>query len=179
MEENKTELSKLLRKKRYTRFYILGFVDAEGCFSIAIKKQDDARFGWVLDPIFQVTQHKNSRSVLELIKNELVCGRIIEKSGQPDTLVYLVDNRRQLAEKIIPFFEKYKLITKNGDFEKFKEVVNCLENKEHKNLEQFKHLVRKVFEMNFEGKQRRYAIDEILHNLKEQDPQRLNARHPE
>ena len=178
MEKNEEKLSKLLRKKRYSRFYILGFVDAEGCFSISVKKQDDARFGWVLDPIFQVTQHKNSRIILELIKNELTCGRIIEKSGQPDTLVYLVDNRRQLAEKIIPFFEKYKPLAKYNDFQKFKEIVSGLENKEHKNLEQFKHLVRKAFEMNFEGKQRRYTIDEILHNLKEQDPQRLNARHP-
>jgi len=166
MKENEQALSKLLKKKRYLRFYILGFVDAEGCFSVSLKKQDTTRFGWVLDPLFQVTQHKSNRSVLEQIKKELVCGRIVEKPGQKDTLIYLVDNRRQLREKVIPFFEKYKLITKGGDFQKFKEIVTGLENKEHFEIETFTKLIEKAFKMNLEGKQRRYKLEEVLKNLK-------------
>ena len=164
--EKEQELSKLLRKKRYLRFYILGFVDAEGCFSVSIKNQETTRFGWVLDPIFQVTQHKNNKKVLEHIKGELRCGRIIEKSGQSDTLVYLVDNRRQLKEKIIPFFEKYRLVVKDADFQKFKKIVEGLENKEHQSKEKFKELIKTAFEMNLEGKQRRYKLEEVLNGLK-------------
>ena len=158
-------LSKLLRKKNRIKLYIIGFVDAEGCFSVSLKKQKDARFGWVLDPIFQVTQHKNSKLVLDVIKDELTCGRIINKPGQKDTLIYLVDNRRQLTEKIIPFFEKHRLVVKEKDFEKFKDIVQGLENKEHQKIDSFKKLVKKAFEMNLKGKQRRYKLEEILEDL--------------
>ena len=88
-----------------------------------MKKEDTARFGWALDPLFQITQHKNNRAILELFQAQLRCGRIIEKPSQPDLLLYLVDNRRQLVEKIIPFFEQNNLLAKNEDFLKFKEII--------------------------------------------------------
>lgn len=156
---------KLLRKKKYLRYYLLGVSDSEGCFSIATKRQSGTRFGWVLDPLFQVTQHKENKIVLELFSSELQCGRIIEKPGQQDILVFLVDNRRQLEEKIIPFFEKYELLLKKRDFEIFRTVVNALSNKEHKDKERFKELVSFVFKMNLEAKQRRYTLKEILEEI--------------
>ena len=158
-------MNKLLSKKRYIKFYLLGVTDAEGCFSIATKKQKGTRFGWVLDPLFQVTQHKNNKIMLEMFQKELSCGRIIQKPGQKDVLIYLVDNRRQLKEKIIPFFEKYKLIAKKKDFQIFKKIVEALERKEHHNKYKFKRLVKKVFKMNLEGKQRRYKLSEILKEI--------------
>jgi len=152
-------------KGKYLKYYLLGFADAEGCFSISLKRENTARFGWALDPLFQVTQHKNSREVLELFKGELRCGRIIEKPGQADCLLFLVDNRRQLVEKIIPFFEKYELLVKPRDFQKFKEVITGLENKMHHKKETFIELIKKCYEMNFEGKQRRYKLEEVLEDI--------------
>jgi len=179
MKKSDQGLSKLLRKKRYLRFYILGFVDAEGCFSVSLKRQKTTRFGWVLDPIFQVTQHKSSKTILEHIKKELGCGRIIEKPGQKDTLIFLVDNRRQIKERVIPFFEKYRLLSKNGDFQKFNEIVTGLENKMHYEKETFMKLVKKAFKMNLEGKQRRHKLNEVLKELEsKQNPQRPYAKHP-
>ena len=160
-------------KAKYLKYYLLGFTDAEGCFSISLKKEDTASFGWALDPLFQITQHKCNREVLEMFQKELKCGRIIEKSGQPDCLVFLVDNRRQLVEKIIPFFEKYPLLTKYNDFWKFKEVILGLENKMHHKKDTFIELIKKCYEMNLEGKQRRYKIDEILGDIEKRNPQRL------
>ncbi len=162
-----------MSKARNRQFYLLGFTDAEGCFSISLKKEDTARFGWALDPLFQVTQHKNSKVVLDMFVQELKCGRIIQKSGQPDILVYLVDNRRQLVEKVIPFFDKHKLVAKNDDFQKFKEVIEGLENKMHHKMETFLQLIRKCYEMNLDGKQRRYQLEEVLINIEKRNPQRL------
>ena len=159
------ELSKL-PKEKYLKYYILGFVDAEGCFNVSLKKQETTRFGWVLDPVFHVTQHVQSREVLELVKKAFNCGRILEKPGQPDTLQFLVDNRRQLVEKVIPFFDRYELLVKKKDFELFKKIVLGLENKEHAELETFKELVKLAFHMNMEGKQRRYQLKDVLDNIK-------------
>lgn len=160
-------------KTKYRNYYLLGFTDAEGCFSISLKREDTARFGWALDPLFQITQHKTNREILEIFQNELNCGRIIEKSGQPDLLLYLVDNRRQLVEKIIPFFERNRLMAKYNDFDKFKGVVEGLENKLHHKKDTFINLIRKCYEMNLEGKQRRYKLEEVIEDIKKRNPQRL------
>jgi hypothetical protein len=153
-------------KGKYLRYYLTGFTDAEGCFNISLKKEKTTRFGWALDPVFQITQHKSNEHVLKLFKEELKCGRIIKKSGQPDVLVYLVDNRRQLIEKVIPYFTEYKLQVKEKDFQLFKEIVSGLENKMHQNKESFVELIKKAFEMNLQGKQRRYKLEEVLKDLK-------------
>ena len=160
-------------KGKYLKHYLLGFTDAEGCFSISLKKESTARFGWALDPLFQITQHKNYRQILELFLIELKCGRIIPKSGQPDILVYLVDNRKQLVEKIIPYFENYQLLVKNEDFEKFKIVILGLEKKMHHKKDSFIELIKTCYKMNLDGKQRRYKLEEIIKNIEERNPQRL------
>ena len=95
----------------------------------------------------------------------LGCGRIIPKPGQPETLQFYTDNRRQLSEKILPFFRKYRLIGKDPDFQKFARIVEGLENKEHADKAKFIGLVKLAFEMNLEGKQRRYKLDEVLREL--------------
>ncbi len=166
-EYNETKFFELLPKKKHElKYYLAGFSDAEGCFNVSIKKQDSAKFGWVLDPLFQVTQHKNSAFILEVLKRELNCGRVIEKPGQPELSLFLVDNRRQLAEKVIPFFGKYRPLTKWRDFLVFKEIVLKLEEKQHSDITSFKELLKKAFEMNQNGKQRRYTLEEILGSLK-------------
>lgn len=162
-----------LTNPKYLKYYLLGFTDAEGCFSISMKKEDTARFGWALDPLFQITQHKCNKKILEFFQRELKCGRIIEKPGQRDLLLYLVDNRRQLVENIIPFFEKNKLQAKNEDFTRFKGVVMGLEKKLHYKKDTFIELIKRCYEMNLEGKQRRYKLEEILEDLKKRDLQRL------
>lgn len=159
------------RRAKYLHHYLQGFADAEGCFSVALKKTPTARFGWTLDPVFHVTQRRENRRVLELFQQALRCGRIIEKHGQADCLVYIVDNRRQLAEKVIPFFRRYPLIVKRDDFEKFRQIVEGMQRGDHRSIEGFERLVRIAFQMNMFGKQRRYTIDEVLGGLK-RTPQR-------
>lgn len=157
---------RLPKKMRELKYFLAGFADGEACFSVSVKKQENTRFGWVLDPLFQVTQHKDNRCILEVFQRVLQCGRIIEKPGQKDTLIFLVDNRRQLNEKVIPFFRKYKLVCKYGDFQKFARIVEGLENREHWTREGFTRLLKLAFQMNLEGKQRRDKLEEILKDLK-------------
>lgn len=171
------ELSKLPKKKKELLYYLVGFADAEGCFSVALKKQAGTRFGWVLDPVFCVAQHARHKAILQLFAKVLQCGRVIEKPGQPGTLQFYVDNRRHLSEKVIPFFERYRLIAKARDFEKFASIVRALEEKKHTDRGAFRALVIKAFEMNLMGKQRRHTLSEVLKDLETPAPQRLYAEH--
>jgi hypothetical protein len=151
---------RLPSRRKYWHYYVTGFVDGEGCFSISIKKQDDTRFGWVVDPVFNVTQNKERSAILEMFKRTFKCGRIIPKPGQEDkVLQYTVDSRRNLAETIIPFFEKNKPIAKWREFEFFKEIVSSLEKGEHRNVAGITKLIKKAYEMSEE---RKHSLEEIL-----------------
>ena len=146
-------------------YYLTGFVDAEGCFCISLKQQKSAKVKWVLDPVFHVTQHKDGKYILEMLKNILKCGNIIKKYGQDNTLQFYVHSRKDLTECIIPFFRKHKLITKQKDFEIFAEIVEALSKHRHGNLNDFRKLLKKAFTMNRGGKQRRYNLKEVLNSL--------------
>ena len=43
--------------------WIVGFVDGEGCFSVAVHANPGAPHGWQLTPVFQVYQHEAHRVV--------------------------------------------------------------------------------------------------------------------
>ena len=167
--------ARLPAKGKYLRYYLLGLADGEGCFTISIKKQASARFGWVLDPIFHVTQHRKNRAVLDLFRRELRCGRVMEKYGQPDTLQYYVQNRREIREKILPFFHRYKPIVKAEEFRKFAEIVEALERGDHQDLDKFKVLMATAYTLNYDGKQRRRQLHEVVDDLEAQTPQRPQA----
>ena len=155
----------LPNRRKYLNYYITGFTDGEGCFSISIKKQENTKFGWVIDPVFHVTQNKERCIILEIMKRSFKCGRIIPKPGQEDkVLQYTVDSRRNLTEKIIPFFEKHKPIAKQREFEFFKEIVNALEKGEHKNVEGITRLVKKSYEMS---QNRSHTLQEVLSQIQE------------
>ncbi len=164
--ERLVELSKLPHKQKYLNYYLVGFADAEGCFNVSLKKEPTTKFGWALDPVFHVTQHKDHSNILYLFQKTLKCGRVVTKSGQENLMQFMVDNRRQLTEKIIPFFDKHKLMVKDKDFELFKQIIQGLESKLHSNEETFKGLIKKAFEMNYNGKQRRYSLEEVYNGFK-------------
>lgn len=154
---------KLPRRRKELHYYVAGFIDGEGCFSVSVKRQKNARFGWVIDPVFHVVQKKENRIILEIIKRVLGCGRIIEKPGDDTQYQFIVDNRRQLKEKIIPFFERYWLITKHERFQKFAEIVNDLEQRKHWTRTGFIELLNKAYEFS---DKRKYSLEEILDSLK-------------
>jgi len=146
-------------------YYLIGFADGEGCFCIALKNQKSAKVRWVLDPVFHITQHSKDKELLYKFQKILNCGVVIKKYGQKNTMQFIVQSRRELVDKIIPFFRKYNLITKKKDFEIFAEVVEELDEHKHSNINDFKRLLRKVYKMNGEGKQRRYKLKDVLESM--------------
>ena len=145
--------------------YLLGFADGEGCFCISLKKQKSAKMKWVLDPVFHITQHSKSKEILLNFQKFLDCGTVMKKYGQENTMQFIVQSRREIIDKVIPFFKKNKLIVKRKDFEIFTEVVESLEKHQHGNVKDFKKLLKKVFTMNGNGKFRKYKLEDVLNSL--------------
>src|SRR5581483_11041902 len=84
--------------------YLAGFVDGEGSFHVAVQRNPSVRVGWQLVPEFHVSQNRERREVLDLLKQRLACGRIQENHrGSSDTsLVFVVRNREDLLTKSSP-----------------------------------------------------------------------------
>src|SRR3989344_1409768 len=152
-----------------TCYHLAGFVDGEGAFPIQTRKTPWTKFGFTITPEFKTSQHKEHSKILELLQQALGCGKISIKSGQPNQLVLVEKNRKNLTEKIIPFFQKYPLVVKEKQFQKFVEIIYGLNNNEHETQQGFEKLLDLVFQKTKGGKgKRKYSKEQILGN-----PQRL------
>jgi hypothetical protein len=115
--------------------YIAGFVDGEGCF--ALKFRRDVRndrpghpeyFYWDIE--FAIMLKGTDKGILEMIRDTLECGSVSgpDKKGLVRFAVHKVSD---IADKMIPFFEQYKLHAfKKDDFELWKQAVGIF----HKNF---------------------------------------------
>jgi hypothetical protein len=66
--------------------YIAGYVDGEGSFHVAVQRNACTKVGWQLVPEFHVSQNRERRQVLDLIRTRFGCGRIKENHrGSADT----------------------------------------------------------------------------------------------
>ena len=151
--------------------HLAGFVDGEGAFPIQVRRTTWTKFGFTITPEFKISQHKDYGEILEILQNALGCGKISVKSGQPNLLVLVEKSRKNLSEKIIPFFQKYPLIVKKRQFQLFSEIVKRLGNNEQNTKEGFEKIIDLVFQTKGKGK-RKFSKEEILGN-----PQRLYVGH--
>lgn len=149
--------------------HLAGFVDGEGAFPVQTRKTPWTRFGFTITPEFKVSQHKEHGEILVTLQKALGCGKISVKSGQPNQLVLVEKSRKNLTEKVIPFFQKYPLIVKKKQFQIFSEIVGGLNLGIQNSWEGFEKLIDLVFIKTKGGKgKRKYTKDDILGN-----PQRL------
>jgi hypothetical protein len=151
------------------RDYIAGFVDGEGSFHVAFQKRSDLRFGWQAVPEFHISQNNTGRNVLEKIRKVFKCGYVKrnDAAGKRDkTYVLVIRDRKDLLQKVIPFFERYHLHTqKKQDFSVFRKILKMLSEKEHYEIDGFRKIVNLAYSMNANGRYRKRQKTDILSNL--------------
>jgi hypothetical protein len=148
------------------KYYLAGFIDGEGSFSVTICRSKFAKLKWKIDPLFQVYQHKDNSKILHIFKDVLGCGYVSEKGGNPICHVYCVDNIRDLLSIVIPFLEQYPLIgEKYNNFLLFKEIVISISKKEHLTSFGLIKLAEIAFRMNRLGKYRKNTLEDIINSL--------------
>ncbi len=123
------------QQERLDPWWIVGFVDGEGCFSVSTFKNRTTRSNYQTLFEFVVTQGERSKSALEAIKNYFGCGNIYINrrydNHNYNLLRYCVRRQDDLKNKIIPFFQKYQFRTsKREQFEKFCERFDNRESSE-------------------------------------------------
>src|SRR2546422_1402094 len=139
--------------------YIAGYVDGEGSFHVAIQRNPSTRSGWQLVPEFHVSQNPERASVLLLLKERLGCGRIRpngRSGGRDRSLVFVVRDRRDLVERVLPFFEAHPILSeKRFEFETFAAIVRSMDRSEHLTESGFRRLLELAVRMNGGGRYRR------------------------
>jgi len=122
--------------------WVIGFVDGEGCFSISFVRQQHRverrgyKLGYQVMARFVVAQGARSVSCLEELAEFFGVGTVYgnRRHDNHRELMhqYVVSDRWDLLETIVPFFEMYPLRSaKRDDFEKFATVLRMMENDLH------------------------------------------------
>ncbi len=139
--------------------WIVGFVDGEGTFSVAIQKNAEMSLGWQVFPEFVVTQGAKSLGALEELKGFFKCGRIYRNhrhdNHTEDIFRYCVRKISDLDEKIVPFFKMNPLKTsKRNDFEKFAEIIEMMKAKKQLTFKGLELIANVIQGMNSRRKSR-------------------------
>jgi hypothetical protein len=139
-------------------WYVVGLVDGEGSFHIALYKDERMKTHIKVIPEFHVSQNDSSRVVLEELQSFFQCGnmKINHRGSVSDhTHVFVVRNREDLLKRIIPFFEKYALRTlKANDFKTFARIVRMVDAGMHQTPKGVKQIIELAYSMNNRGKRR-------------------------
>lgn len=111
-------------------FWLSGFVDAEGCFSVVVFKSKTSKLGEAVKLSFILTQSNRDEYLIKSLIEYLGCGNTsLDPRG---TIDFKVTNFSNIKDIIVPFFIKYPLKgNKSLDFTDFCEVVRLMENKSH------------------------------------------------
>jgi hypothetical protein len=139
--------------------WIVGFVDGEGCFSIGFVKQINRskrkgyKTGIQVAHRFVVTQGISSLTCLEDLQKFFGIGRVsINRrydNHKEHLAQYVVNNRSDLINVIIPFFEQYKLSTsKRFDFEQFAKCMRKIEQGDHIEIDGLIEIIKLAETMN-------------------------------
>lgn len=161
--------------------HITGFVEGEGCFSIAIelytdrkprktherRRQKKPALGFRVYPSFHINIREDDRPILEEIRQRLGVGEIyIEKKTQHNsnwhnTAHYYVQNIADLV-KIRDFFNQQTFYSKKGkDFELWCKCLEIMEKKQHLTSEGFMAICEIRGQMNSRANKRNRKLEEI------------------
>jgi hypothetical protein len=145
--------------------YYAGFVDGEGCFYIGFSKREDLPLKWQIITEFHVSQNPGGKTILESFKKRLNCGysKLNNPKNKKDkSWVLIIKDRKDLKEKVLPFFDKHPLYSnKQNEYLVFRQVLYLIEQKKHLSKVGFNQIVELVFGLNRTTK-KKYSKDILL-----------------
>ena len=115
--------------------WLAGFVDGDGSFYTLTHKAKDYKCGYQVQAVFDIAQLDSERSLLNRIGKEIF-GSHHKWAKSKDTQHLRIMSQKGLFEKVEPFFDNNKLLTrKRFDFVIWKEMLKTIKNKEHTTIE--------------------------------------------
>lgn len=127
-------------------WFLTGFADAEGCFSVLVQPNQGYKTNWRVKAIFAISLHKKDIALLKQFKDTIGVGFAIGNNG--DKVTYRVEAIKDL-EVIINHFSKYPLVTvKRLHFNLFKECFEIIKRGEHRSENGFFKIISLKYLLN-------------------------------
>ena len=152
--------------------FLGGFVEGEGSNSVSVTVHKNFKDGINIQPVFNVSQHKNGIDILysfkELLGNP---GSVVEKSGSTDIFVYTLKGYKQIIKYVIPFLETYvqPFSCKKEEYYIFKEIVMQSSEGKQKNKVDLIEMVKLSYKLQGKGKNRKRELSEILEIIEDKN----------
>lgn len=145
-------------------YFLGGFVEGEGSNSVSISINRNFKYGVNIQPVFNVSQHKNGLNILNSFKELFDCGSVVAKSGSPDIFVYTLKGYKQIIEHVIPFLETYvqPFSCKKDEYLVFKKIVLQSSEGGQRNKESLIEMVKLAYTLQGKGNNRKRQLSEIL-----------------
>ncbi len=145
-----------------TADWVVGFVDAEGCFYVGINPHPSLKTGYQVLPEFRVVQHERDVQVLYALRRFFGCGVVRRNHGDRWELRI---RKLECLRRVVEFFEAHPLRTKKQvDFKKFARVVRWMTEGRHLSREGLTEIIEVVSTMNRADK---VKAREVLAKLRE------------
>lgn len=144
-------------------FYVSGFIDGEGCFTVSFRKLSKMKLGIEVRPSFSVGQNKTKKNYALLMRIQALFqgGGIRSDTKRNGFYKYETRSLSHLCNRVIPFFITYPLYTqKSEDFDYFCKICSLLAAKQHLNLKGLLQIIDLAEKMNPSGT-RRLLLSEI------------------
>ena len=148
-------------KIKVNPFWVSGFVQGEGCFTVSFSKRLSSKHKIEVRPSFSVVQPIKSKQILLHLHKFFDCGfiRISRKDG---CYRFEIRSLKDLILKIIPHFDKFPLLfEKDENYQVFKKICLLMYKTQHKNPKILKEIIEEAYSMNFPG-YRKYSKEELL-----------------
>jgi LAGLIDADG endonuclease len=166
-----TDVKALPTKLSELNWHITGFTEGDASFPIVLSPVPDKKFGWLIQPRFEIELRNNRDclTTLKIIQRAIGFKSVIDNLDS--SIKFNVTNRLTLLEKVIPFFNRYKPALKRAEFDLFRKTTESLEAKKHLQEDGFKQIVTNIFSLPLNSEQRRkWTFHDILPG--DQQPQR-------
>jgi len=148
-------------------WYVTGLTDGEGCFCISFAVRAKLRTGLEVRPSFSLSLNEKDLRLLEDLQAFFACGWIRE-SKRDRTFKYEVRSIGDLAQRILPHFERFPLRGYKGQScAGFARVCEMVEQGDHLRRDGLRVIVDIAYQINL-GKRRhsRATLLKVLDEVK-------------
>lgn len=122
--------------KKLNPYYVCGFIDGEGSFSVSIGKHKTLKRGAEVRPEFEIELRADDREILKRVLVTIGCGKIYdcshERYGWYPHVKYKITSTKDMENYLFPFLDKYMLQAKKLEsYKLFKKIVMMMRKKKH------------------------------------------------
>lgn len=123
-------------KEKLHPYYVVGFIDGEGSFSVSVGKHKTLRRGFEVRAEFEIELRADDKEILERILITIGCGKIYdcsyERYGWYPHVKYKITSVKDMRDYLFPFLDTYRLQAKKAaTYAFFREIVMMVCNKQH------------------------------------------------